>query len=169
MDGFAVGLAGDAVDEDEVLENLADFAVVHELETVDVGHAVAEAASELNHFREVGVWIWVVDAGVFEVLNHELVGFHNHAATDGFASELVGNMLELVINRAVDLGDGIVEEGKGRFRKDDGGDAFGIALGVVAELGDLFFGVDFGKFIIMEFGVATFWVGVNIDGGEEFV
>lgn len=169
MDGFAVGFANDAVDENEILEDLADFAVVHELETVDVGHAVAEAASELNHFREVGVRIWVVNASILKVLNHEFIGFHNHAATDGFASELVGDMLELVINRAVDLGDGIVEEGKGRFREDDGGDALGVALGVVAELGDLLFGVDFGEFVIMELGVATLGVGVDINGGEKLV
>lgn len=169
MDGFAVGLANDAVNENKTLEDLADFAVMHELETVNIGHAVAEAASEFNHFRKVGVRIGVVDAGVFEILDEKFVRFHNHAATDGFAGEWVGDVFELVIDNAVDLGNGVIEEGKGRFRENDRRDALSIALGVVAEFGDLFFGVDFGEFVIVELGVATLGVGVDVDSGEEFV
>lgn len=169
MNGFAVSLAGDAVDEDEVFEGLADFAMVHELEAVDISHAVAEAASELDHFGEVGVRIWVVDASIFEILNHEFVRFHNHTAADGFAGELVGDMLELIIYCAVDLGNGVVKKGEGRFREDDGGNALGVALGIVAELGDLLFGIDFGEFIIMKLGVATLGVREDIDRGEELV
>lgn len=142
---------------------------MHELKTVDVGHAVTEAAGEFDHFRKVGVWIRIVDAGVFKILDHELIGFQDHAATDGFAGELIGNVLELVIDGAVDLGNGIVEKGEGRFRKNDRGDALGIALGIVTKLGDLLFGVDFGEFIIMEFGIAALWVGEDVDGGEEIV
>lgn len=169
MDGFAVSFAGDAIDENEVFENLADFAVVHELEAVDVGHAVAEATGELNHFGEVGVWVRVVDAGVFEVLDHEFVRFENHAASDGLAGEVVGNVFELIIDGAVDLRNGVVEEGKRGFREDDGGDALGVALGVVAEFGDLLFGVDFGEFVIMKLGVTFVGVRVDVDGGEKFV
>lgn len=169
MDGFAVGFAGDAVDKDEIFENLADFAVVHELETVDISHAVAEAASEFDHFGEVSVWIRVVDAGVFEILDHKLVGFHNHTTTDGFAGKLVGDVLELVINGAVDLRDGIIEKGKRGFREDDRGDALGVALGIVAEFGDLLFGINFGEFVIVKLSVATLGVGVDADGGEELV
>lgn len=169
MDGLAVGFAGDAVDEDEVFEDLTDFAVMHELETVDISHAVAEAAGEFDHFGEVGVWIRIVDAGVFEILNHKLVGFHNHAATDGFAGKLVGDVFELVINGAVDLRDGIVEKGKRGFREDDGGDTLGVALGIVAQFGDLLFGINFGEFVIVKLGVTTLGVGIDVDGGEEFV
>lgn len=169
MDGFAVGFAGDAVDKDEVFEDLADFAVVHELETVDISHAVAETASEFDHFGEVGVWIRVVDAGVFEILDHKLVGFHNHTTADGFAGKLVGDVFELVINGAVDLRDGVIEKGKRGFREDDGGDTLGVALGIVAEFGDLFFGINFGEFVIVELGVTTFGIGVDVDGGEKFV
>lgn len=169
MDGFAVGFAGDAVDKDEVFEDLTDFAVMHELEAIDVSHAVAEAPSEFDHFGKVGVWIRVVDASVFEILNHKLVGFHNHAATDGFAGELVGDVLELVINGAVDLRDGVIEKGKRGFREDDGGDTLGVALGIVAEFGNLLFGINFSKFVIVKLGVATLGIGVDVDGGEEFV
>lgn len=169
MDGFAVGFAGDTVDEDEIFEDLADFAVVHELETVDVSHAVAETASEFDHFREVSVWIRVVDAGVFEILDHELVGLHDHATADSLAGELVGDVFELIINSAVDLGDGVVKKGKRRFRKDDGRYALSVALGIVAELGDLFFGVDFGEFIIMKLGIAALGVRVDVDGGKKIV
>ena len=169
MNGFAVGLASDAVDENEIFEGLADFAMVHELEAVDIGHAVAEAASELDHFGEVGVRIWVVDASIFEILNHEFVGFHNHTAADGVAGELVGDVFELIIYCAVDLGDGVVKKGKGRFREDDCGNTLGVALGIVAEFGDLLFGVDFGEFIIMELGIAALGVREDVDRGEKFV
>lgn len=169
MNGFAVGLASDAVDEDEVFEGLADFAMMHELEAVDIGHAVAEAASELDHFGEVGVRIWVVDASIFEILNHEFVRFHNHTTADGFAGELVGDMFELIIYCAVDLRDGVVKKRKRRFREDDCGNALGVALGIVAELGDLLFSVDFGEFIIMKLGVATLGVREDTDRGEELV
>lgn len=169
MDGFAVGFAGDAVDKDEIFENLADFAVMHELETVDISHAVAETASEFDHFGEVCVWIGIINAGVLEILDHKLIGFHNHAATDGFAGKLVGDVLELVINGAVDLRDGIIEKGKRGFREDDGGDTLGVALGIVAEFGDLLFGINFGEFVIMKLSVATLGVGVDVDGGEKFV
>ena len=169
MDGFAVGFTGNTVDENKVFENLADFAMVHELEAVDIGHAVAETTSEFNHLGEVGVWVRIIDTGIFKILNHELVRFHNHAAADSFTGELVGDVLELIINGAVDLRDGVVKEGKGRFRKDDRRDALGVALGVVAEFGDLFFGVDFGELVIMKLGVAALGVGVDVDGGEEFV
>lgn len=169
MNGFAVGLASDAVDEDEVFEGLADFAMMHELKSVDIGHAVAEAASELDHFGEIGVWIWVVDASVFEILDHEFVRFHNHTATDGVAGELVGDVFELIIYCAVDLGDGVVKKGKRRFREDDCGNTLGVALGVVAKLGDLLFGVDFGEFVVMKLGVAAFGVREDVDRSEEFV
>ena len=143
--------------------------MVHELEAVDIGHAVAEAVGEVDNFGEAGVGVRVVDAGVFEILDHELVRFHNHAAADGVAGEAVGEMFELVIEGAVDLGNGVIEEGKGRFWEDDGGDAFGVALGVVAEFGDLLVGINFGEFIIVKFGVAAFGIGVDADGGEKFV
>ncbi len=169
MEGFGVGFAGDAVDENEVFENLADFAMAHELKAVDVGHAVAEATSELDHFCKVGVWIGIVGASVFEILYHQLVRFHNHAASDSLAGEIVGDVFELIIDCAVDLRNGIIEEGKRGLRENDGGDTLGITLGVVAEFGDLLFGVDFGEFIEMEFGVAAFGVREDVDSGEEFV
>ncbi len=169
MEGFGVGFTGDAVDEDEVFEDLADFAMVHELEAVDVGHAVAEAAGKFDHFCQVGIRVGIVGASIFEVLNHQFVRFHNHAASDGFAGEVVGNMFELIIDCAVDLRNGIIKEGKRGFRENDGGDTLGITLGVVAEFSDLFFGVDFGELVEVELGVAAFGVREDVDSGEEFV
>lgn len=102
-------------------------------------------------------------------MEHEFVGLHNHAAADGVAGESVRHVLELIVNNTVDLGNGVIEEGKGRFWQNNGGDAFGVALGVVAEFGDLLVGIDFGEFIIVELGVAAFGIGVDADGGEKFV
>lgn len=169
MDGFAVGLAGDAVDQNEIFENLADFAVMNELEAVDISHAVAEAASEFDHFGEVGVRVRVVDASVFKILDHKFVRFHNHATPDGFAGEGIGGVFELVVDGASDLSDGVIEERKRRFREDDRRNTLSVALRVVAEFGDLFFSIDFGEFVVVELGVATLGVREDIDGGEKFV
>ena len=69
----------------------------------------------LDHFCKVGVWIGIVGASVFEILYHQLVRFHNHAASDSLAGEIVGDVFELIIDCAVDLRNGIIEEGSGDF------------------------------------------------------
>lgn len=54
LDGTLVSFSRNATNEDQAFENLADFAVVHELEAVDIGHAVAEAMGEVDDFGKVG-------------------------------------------------------------------------------------------------------------------
>lgn len=66
-----IGFAGDAVDHDEVFEDLADFAVAEDLNTTGIGQAMTEAASKFNDFTEAAFGSEIAaGVGEFEVLNH---------------------------------------------------------------------------------------------------
>ncbi len=67
---------------------------------------------------------------------------------------------------AIEFEDEIIEFGERGFGDDGRGDAFDIAMRAVAQLFNLFFGVNLGKFVKVELGGTALTVRKNINFGE---
>ncbi len=114
------------------------------LKLAGISNAVADFAGSLDNIDEMLIVELVLSAGVFKVFKSHVIARHDHFLADSFAGEAVGEMLELKINELAGLHDGIIQRWDGRSGEDDSHDALEILLGIVAELGDLFIGIDFG-------------------------
>lgn len=103
-----VGAGSDALDGDELFENLANFAVMEDLELADVGDAIAELLGDFDNIAEIVGVFEILAAGEAEVFLSHIITCFNHLATNGVASEAVGEMLKLIIDELADLHNGVV-------------------------------------------------------------
>lgn len=103
-----IGTRGDAFDSDKLFEDLANFAVVKDLEFADVGNAVAELLGDLDNVAEILSFFEVFAAGKTKIFLSHVVASLNHLAANSIASETVGEVLKLVIDELADLHNGVI-------------------------------------------------------------
>ena len=139
-------LGGDALGDNELVENLIDVAMMENPETINIGHAVAQIAAEFDDTNEMWQVARFLRISEGEISVEKLMGFLDDFETDSFAGEGIRKMFETVENHVGDIGDGVEEHRYRRRGKDECGNPRRFLFEVVAQIGDLFLGIDFGKF-----------------------
>lgn len=158
-----ISASGDAFDGDELLKNLADFAVVEDLKFAHIGNAIAELLGDFDDVAEVLGLFGIFAAGETQIFLRHIVAGFDHLATNSLTGEAVGEVFELIIDKLANLHDGIIEGRNGRGGEHDGHDALEILLDIITKLGDLLVAVGFGEEEILHFVGAEGFVGEDVD------
>lgn len=161
---FVVFTSSNTFNAHEAFENVTEVTMMDEAQILHIGEIVAQIAGANHDAEEVlsldSMWRfgvgggketlegWVDDAaggfdvGEIEVADKQFIGFDDERFNERVASETVRNAFAVVIELAIEFEDEIIEFGERGFGDDGRGDAFDIAMRAVAQLFDLFFGVN---------------------------
>lgn len=164
----AIKTAGETFDIHNRFEDAENVLVVGEVELFEAGHGVLDEGSVFENLVEIGSGLATVGISIREIGDDDVISGKNKLFADSVASKTIRHMFASKINVMVEFGNGVVEQGIGRFGEDNVCDTLEILAGTVAELGDAFFAVSGAEAEKVQFWRTELIVEEDIESGELF-